>query len=181
MSDLEPSRRAVLRVSGLAAVAGVTGLAGCSSGSDQSSGGGDTATEEPTPTAAETTASGGGSDGGSGSASFDGWFDNVDNYDGVVDETGSGSVTVEVGTEANGGNYGFGPAAVRVSAGTTVTWEWTGEGASHNVVDEGGAFESELVGEGGHTFEHTFEESGTYRYACTPHKAMGMKGVVVVE
>ncbi|MFC7098924.1 halocyanin domain-containing protein [Halobaculum marinum] len=108
------------------------------------------------------------------------WFSNTGNYDGVVDETGSGSVTVQVGSEANGGAYGFSPAAVRVDPGTTVTWEWTGNGGSHNVVDEGGAFESELVGESGHTFEHTFEETGVYRYACTPHKAMGMKGAVVV-
>ncbi|MFC7137923.1 halocyanin domain-containing protein [Halobaculum litoreum] len=179
MSDHEPSRRSVLRASGLVAVAGVTGLAGCSSGSQQSSGD-DTPTEEPTPTATETATSDGGSSSG-GAASFDGWLEGVDNYDGVVDETGSGGVTVEVGVEANGGNYGFGPAAVKVSTGTTVTWEWTGKGASHNVAAEGGSFESEAVAEEGHTFEHTFEEAGTYKYACTPHKAMGMKGVVVVE
>jgi len=109
------------------------------------------------------------------------WFSNVDNYDGVVDETGSDSVTVEVGTQANGGAYGFGPAAVRIDPGATVTWEWTGNGGSHNVVAEGDAsFESELVGDAGYTFEHTFEEAGVYRYACTPHKALGMKGAVVV-
>ena len=109
------------------------------------------------------------------------WLSDVGNYDGVVDETGSDSVTVEVGVEANGGYYGFGPAAVRVSSGTTVTWEWTGQGSSHNVAADDGSFESELVAEEGHTFEHTFESTGTTKYACTPHKALGMKGVVVVE
>ncbi|PSP91806.1 halocyanin domain-containing protein, partial [Halobacteriales archaeon QS_4_66_20] len=59
--------------------------------------------------------------------------------------------------------------------------EWTGEGGGHNVVDEDGKFESEIVSEGGHTFEYTFEESGTTRYYCAPHKASGMKGAVVVE
>ncbi|SHH03307.1 halocyanin domain-containing protein [Halobaculum gomorrense] len=108
------------------------------------------------------------------------WFSNTDNYDGVVDRTGQSSVTVEVGVEANGGYYGFGPAAVRVDPGTTVTWEWTGQGSTHNVVAEGGAFESELVAEAGHTFEHAFESAGVYRYACTPHKPLGMKGAVVV-
>ncbi|QZX99285.1 halocyanin domain-containing protein [Halobaculum rubrum] len=109
------------------------------------------------------------------------WFSDVSNYDGVVDETGADSVTVEVGTQANGGGYGFGPAAVRVDPGATVTWEWTGNGGSHNVAAEGDAsFESELVGDAGHTFEHTFEAAGVYRYACTPHKALGMKGAVVV-
>ena len=111
---------------------------------------------------------------------FDGWFDDVSNYDGVVDRTGQDSVTVEVGVEANGGAFGFGPAAVRVSPGTTVVWEWTGEGGQHNVVAEEGAFESELVGDAGHTFEHTFEDAGTFLYACTPHRSLGMKGAVVV-
>jgi len=112
---------------------------------------------------------------------FGGWFDNVGNYDGMVDETGSDEVTVSVGAEANGGAFGFGPAAVEVSPGTTVVWEWTGSGGSHNVVAEDGTFESELTKESGHTFEYTFEETGTYKYACTPHRSMGMKGAVVVS
>ncbi|MBV0925869.1 halocyanin domain-containing protein [Halomicroarcula limicola] len=109
---------------------------------------------------------------------FDGWLDGVENYDGVVDETGSDSVTIEVGAEANGGNFGFGPAAVRVDPGTTVTWEWVN--GSHNVVDDAGNFESEMSGEAGFTFEQTFEETGVVKYFCLPHKSMGMKGVVVV-
>lgn len=187
MSDRSLDRRTVLRASGLAAVGGLTGLAGCSggsggSGTDGGSGGDagsgeDTETAEPTPSPTEAGDSGG----ASGSASFDGWFDDVDNYDGVIDETGADEVTVEVGTEANGGYYGFGPAAVRVSAGTTVSWEWTGQGSSHNVVAEDGSFESELVAEAGHTFSHTFESTGTTKYVCVPHEALGMKGVVVVE
>ena len=106
------------------------------------------------------------------------WFEGVSNYDGVVDATGSDPVTVGVGVEANGGAFGFGPAAVRVDPGTTVTWTWTGRGGSHNVVADG--FESELTGAGDHTFEHTFEETGVHTYACTPHETLGMKGAVVV-
>ena len=51
---------------------------------------------------------------------FDGWFDDVSNVDGVVDRRGNDGVVVEVGVDANGGAFGFGPAAVRVSPGTTV-------------------------------------------------------------
>jgi halocyanin-like protein len=90
-------------------------------------------------------------------------------------------VTVTVGAQGNGGYLAFDPAAVRVSSGTTVTWEWTGQGGSHNVVAEDGSFESELVAEEGHTFSHTFEESGAYRYYCQPHETLGMNGAVVVE
>ncbi len=111
---------------------------------------------------------------------FGGWFDGVANYDGVVDRTGQDSVTVAVGVENGDGPYGFGPAAVRVSPGTTVTWEWTGEGGSHNVVSTDGTFESDLVADPGHTFEHTFEGEGVFRYLCQPHEQLGMKGAVVV-
>jgi len=114
------------------------------------------------------------------SGEFDGWFDDVDNYDGVVDRTGQSEVTVEVGVDNGGQPYGFGPPAVRIDPGATVVWEWTGDGGSHNVVAEDGSFESELVGEAGHTFSHTFEEEGVYKYVCIPHEALGMKGAIVV-
>jgi halocyanin-like protein len=109
-----------------------------------------------------------------------GWLSDVGNADSVVDRTDQDEVTVEVGTQANGGAFGFGPAVVRVSPGTTVVWEWTGEGTPHNVVAEDGAFESELISEAGATFTHAFESAGVSRYVCSPHRSMGMKGVVVV-
>lgn len=157
-------------------------LAGCSSDSGGESGGDESGGDESGGDESGGNESGGNESGDSGgSEDFDGWFDNVDNYDGVTDETGADEVTVEVGADGNGGAFAFAPAAVRVDSGTTVVWEWTGEGGQHNVVDQDGAFESELVSEEGHAFEHTFEESGTYKYACNPHKSMGMKGAIVVE
>ena len=106
------------------------------------------------------------------------WFANTDNADSVADRTGQSEVTVQVGTSGNGPAYGFGPAAVRVDPGTTVRWEWTGEGGQHNVVAEDGSFERSRQQEG--TFEHTFESAGVTRYVCTPHETVGMKGAVVV-
>ena len=114
------------------------------------------------------------------SAPLDDWFDGVENYEGVIDQTGQSEVRVQVGTEANGGPFGFDPAAIRVDPGTTVVWEWTGEGGVHNVAEVDGDFESELIDEEGATFEHTFETDGVSRYVCAPHEAMGMKGAVVV-
>ena len=152
-----------------ATVAVVAGLAGCAGGGSGADGDGSTATP-----------AGDGGSGGSADA-VEEYLSNADNYDGVVDGTDAAEVTVTVGSEANGGNFGFDPAAVRVSRGTTVIWEWNGLGSSHNVVAEDGSFESELVAEEGHTFSQTFEEPGTVEYYCTPHRTMGMKGVVVVE
>jgi halocyanin-like protein len=108
------------------------------------------------------------------------WFSSTGNADSVTDRTGKSKVTVEVGTSGNGSAFGFGPAVVRVDPGTTVVWEWTGKGGSHNVVAEDGSLESDLLGDEGATFEHTFESAGVTKYACTPHKTMGMKGAVVV-
>ncbi|MFB6173831.1 MAG: halocyanin domain-containing protein [Halobacteriales archaeon] len=115
-------------------------------------------------------------------ASFGGWLSNTSNYDGVADKTGQSEVTITVGAEANGGAFGFAPAAVHVDKGTTVVWEWNGKGGAHNVAGaEGAGFSSGApVAEAGTTFEHTFEESGTYKYQCDPHASLGMKGVVAV-
>jgi len=114
-------------------------------------------------------------------ADFGGWLDDVSNYRGLVDETDGDQVEITVGAEGNDGNFAFAPAAVTVSTGTTVVWTWNGKGSIHNVVDEGGRFESEIMSRAGETFEHTFEREGTYKYYCGPHKQSGMKGVVVVE
>ncbi|NIC00731.1 halocyanin domain-containing protein [Halobacterium sp. R2-5] len=108
------------------------------------------------------------------------WFENVSNYDGVVDERGASTVPVAVGASGNGGGFAFGPAAVRVDPGTTVRWEWTGDGGMHNVAATDDAYESDLVDAEGETFEWTFEAEGVSRYVCVPHEAMGMKGAIVV-
>ncbi|SDZ86995.1 halocyanin domain-containing protein [Haloplanus vescus] len=114
-------------------------------------------------------------------ASFGGWMSDVGNYSEVADATGQDEVTITVGAQGNGGNFGFDPAAVQVDPGTTVVWEWNGEGGQHNVVaEEGGDFESELSSEAGFTFEQTFDSEGVVKYYCQPHQGLGMKGVVAV-
>jgi halocyanin-like protein len=115
--------------------------------------------------------------------SFGGWFDDVPNYDGVVDRTGQDEVTVEVGIDTANGPYGFGPAAVRVDPGTTVTFSWVSN--THNVVIESQPEGSDWGGvtdiyDEGHSATHTFETEGVYEYYCDPHRVNGMKGAVVV-
>ena len=123
---------------------------------------------------------GGGSDGSDGpDASYGDWFDGVDNYDGEVDLTGESAVGVAVGADDG---LAFEPAAIRLSPGTTVVWEWTGDGGAHNVQAVGGGFRSDLVDEGGYTFERVFSEPSLVRYVCDPHRDLGMRGGVrVVE
>jgi len=155
----------------------------------------DEATPEPTMgrrtflrgSVAAAAATGATATGGSAAAqgeAYGGWFDDVDNYEGTLDRRGNEEVTVEVGVGENG--VLFAPPAILVDPGATVVWEWTGEGGQHNVVhepEEGDpAFESDLASESGATFERTFDdEAGAiYRYFCSPHRALGMKGAVAV-
>ena len=109
---------------------------------------------------------------------YDGYLASANNFEDVADRTDADEVRVEVG--AGPQSLAFGPAAVRVSPGTTVVWEWTGKGGRHNVVEENGSFESPLYVSPGRTFEQTFEESGVVKYLCAPHQEQGMLGVVEV-
>ena len=169
---------------GAALAAGV--LAGCSGGGDGGGGdggggGGDGDGD-----------GGGGGGGGVGGESVDDVPSAMDDYlsdarlyDGtVLDLTGSDEVVVDVGAGDVG--FAFDPAALRVAAGTTVRWEWTGTGGAHNVAaasesatdfDSGSAVDSAEE-----TFEHTFDEPGVQLYYCTPHRMNGMLGGIdVVE
>jgi halocyanin-like protein len=113
------------------------------------------------------------------SAVADEFLADVSNYDGIDDHRGEEAVTVEVGAGEDG--LLFGPAAVRVDPGTTITWEWTGEGGGHNVnAQEGADVTSDTTDASGHTFEHTFDAEGVGKYQYDPHVRVGMKGVVVV-
>lgn len=105
------------------------------------------------------------------------WFANVENFDGTDDWTNQDAILIAVGAA---GGLAFDPPAVRIEPGTTIIWEWTGRGGSHNVVEENGVFESKTYQESGKRFEYTFQEPGVYRYLCTPHQATGMKGAVQV-
>lgn len=108
---------------------------------------------------------------------YDGHLDDVPNYEGTLDLTDRDEVRIENGA---GDGLQFEPPAVQISTGTTVVWEWTGQGGDHNVVAEDGSFESETTAAAGHEFSHTFEEPGTHPYTCTPHEAVGMKGAITV-
>lgn len=105
------------------------------------------------------------------------------NYDGSLEDlTGSNMPTVKVGAKSKNGYFAFEPAAIRISTGTKVTWQWTGKGGVHNVVAKSDAFTSgEPLSENSATYTHTFEESGVYLYYCTPHRSLGMKGAVIVK
>jgi halocyanin-like protein len=119
------------------------------------------------------------------------WLAETPNYQGTVDMRQReyyDAVTIEVGAGPDG--LQFDPPAVLVEPGQNIEFEWTGEGGSHNTVEETGLWESELVDESGHTYpidyttletdETRLTEAGVHRYECLPHSDVGMRGAIVV-
>ena len=166
MPKYNHDRRTFLKSAG--GILAITAVAGCLGGND----------DEPQPEDRNDGGGSGNDGGGDDGYDFGDWFDGVSNYDGVADLTGESSVTAMVGTDDG---FAYDPPAIRIDVGTTVVWEWTGDGGAHDVIEDDGAFESELLTAEGATFEHTFDAEGVYKYYCSPHIAMGMKGAVVVE
>ena len=85
----------------------------------------------------------------------------------------------EASSEVTISDFMFGPAALTVPAGTTVTW--TNEDSSpHAIQDDSelGAEEGPELAQGD-TFQLTYDEPGTYPYICGIHNYM--TGTVTVE
>jgi plastocyanin len=105
------------------------------------------------------------------------------------DGGGGGDATTEQPAGGGGGGGGggsevsmegiqFNPEQVTIGAGDTVTWT-NNDSTAHDVTaDEFSSGESGGMANGD-TFEHTFEQAGTFDYVCTVHP--GMEGSVVVE
>src|ERR1700688_4207171 len=64
-------------------------------------------------------------------------------------------------------NFRFGPAAISVAAGTTVTWT-NRDDIPHTVVSEDKAFKSKVM-DTDEKFSFTFAKAGTYSYFCSVH------------
>jgi plastocyanin len=97
--------------------------------------------------------------------------------------------------------HAFTPETRTVAAGDTVEWvndteeahtvtavegslpdgaEYFSSGRASSEEEATGNLADELI-EPGESFEWTFDEPGTYRYYCIPHRGDGMEGSVVVE
>ncbi|HXN53391.1 MAG TPA: cupredoxin family copper-binding protein [Candidatus Acidoferrum sp.] len=73
-------------------------------------------------------------------------------------------------------NFSFGPAALTVAAGTTVTWT-NRDDIPHTVVSEDKVLKSKVL-DTDEKFSFTFTKPGTYGYFCSIHPKMTGKVVV---
>jgi halocyanin-like protein len=169
----ELSRRRFVQATGatvaVGAIAGCTGDGNGNGGNGNGNGNGDTETE------------GGNGGGGDVPQEIDDHLDGANLYEGSIeDHTGEDQVTVAVG---GGDGLAFDPPAIRIDSSTTVVWEWTGEGGSHNVASVEGSesdFTSDYYDSEGETFEQSFDNTGIQLYVCEPHQTQGMKGAIEV-
>ena len=74
-------------------------------------------------------------------------------------------------------DFNYEPAELEVAAGTTVTFT-NEDGFAHTVTAKDKTFDSGNLDEGA-TFEHTFDEPGTFAYLCAIHNSM--TGTVTVS
>ncbi len=73
-------------------------------------------------------------------------------------------------------NFSFGPVALTVPVGTTVTWT-NRDDIPHNVVSTDGVFKSKVL-DTDEKFSYTFTKAGTFPYFCSIHPKMTGKVVV---
>jgi plastocyanin len=73
-------------------------------------------------------------------------------------------------------NFSFGPAAITVPAGTTVTWI-NRDDIPHTVVSDDKVFKSKVL-DTDEKFSYTFSKPGTYPYFCSVHPKMTGKVIV---
>jgi len=95
----------------------------------------------------------------------------------VVEETPQ-SFTVE------GGSFFFKPNEIKVKSGQKVVITFNNSGGFHDfVIDELNVKTKQLKSEETEVIEFTPEKPGTYEFYCSVgnHRAMGMKGTLIVE
>jgi plastocyanin len=80
----------------------------------------------------------------------------------------------------------FSPSSVTVDAGDTVQWVWTA--GIHDVLDgtgptdpQSGSLFHNALSSSVPSFSFVFNTPGTFPYFCSPHFALGMTGVVIVN
>ena len=80
--------------------------------------------------------------------------------------------------DADGNKMVFSQEVVKVEVGDTVTWLPSSKG--HNVEMISSPNKMKFKSKNGRETKITFDTPGIYYYLCTPHKGMGMIGLVVV-
>ena len=98
----------------------------------------------------------------------------------------TGSSTVQSGEEivVTGSNFKFDKSEIRVKAGDTVKIKFVNSQGFHDfVIDEFDVATKQTNGPSEEVVEFVADKAGTYEFYCSvgQHRAMGMKGSLIVE
>ena len=95
---------------------------------------------------------------------------------------GMNGTTVEMlNKDADGNKMVYSQEIVEIGVGQIVKWIPTSKGHNVEIVAAPEGFEIPKKSKNGKEVEMQFDIPGIYYYWCTPHKGMGMIGLVVVE
>ena len=98
---------------------------------------------------------------------------------GISTQALAADVAIEMlNKDADGHKMVFSEEIVRIGIGDTVTWVPTTKG--HNVEMVSSPNNMKFKSKNNKETSITFEQAGIYYYWCTPHKGMGMIGLVLV-
>ena len=88
-------------------------------------------------------------------------------------------MTIEMlNKDSDGNRQIFSEELARIDIGDTITWIPTNKG--HNIEMVASPNNMKLKSKNNKEVQITFKDPGIYYYWCTPHKGMGMIGLVVV-
>ena len=82
--------------------------------------------------------------------------------------------------DADGNKMVYSTELAKVAVGDTITWLPASKGHNVEFVSGPEGFEIPKKSKLGKEYSFTFETPGVYLYVCSPHKTMGMIGLVVV-
>ena len=89
-------------------------------------------------------------------------------------------VTIEMlNKDADGNKMVYSQEIAQINSGDTITWVPTSKG--HNVEIIASPNGMKYKSKNNKEAKITFDQPGIYYYWCTPHKGMGMIGLVVVD
>ena len=81
---------------------------------------------------------------------------------------------------ANGNKMVYSKEIAKVAVGDTITWLPASKGHNVEIIAAPDGYDIPKKSKNGKEVSITFEVPGIYYYWCTPHKGMGMIGLVVV-
>ena len=99
----------------------------------------------------------------------------------AISSANAANITVEMlNKRDDGAKMVYSEDITRIDVGDTITWVPTSKGHNVEFIAVPDGFDKPKKSKPSKKVEISFNEPGIYYYLCTPHKSMGMIGLIVV-